>query len=885
MDLVSSGPLRTAQLRWLLANGAPALTVVCKATFSLRPGESPLASQQDEPNEDDTYWDDDSARSLSASTDLVPFKARADVLLVGSAYAASPVRSLVARLCVGPLDKSIEVCADRAFGADGALREGMPWGRMRLRYERAAGGAETPNPVGMRFDVQDARGNTVLPNLQPVGAMLGRRGDGFGPIGFGPIAPAWRERSAKVHRATPGWSPYGWASRPLPEGFDASFFNAAPPDQQLESLRPDEPIVLEHLHAEHARLTTRLADVLPRATVERPGAPPQPLALVCDTLSIDTDRGLCHLVWRGTVRLSHPAEAGRIVVSTGEEESAPSWNNPSPPQQPDGDRTIAPMMGGGGMAAFMPFARGRAEGPPAPPLPRAAAPGSALPFQRGGGGYGPPAGAPHPQQIPPPPPSTASIQTAPPPPPPGPPGGKPAFSLSSSAHEGTAIVEIPTGAHAAVGGPPPPSGPRPAMPSPATPPSPGLAPPGLAPPGLAPSGLAPSGLAPPGLAPPGLASLPMPMPGPVPPPPAPPPPVAPIETSPWAASGGAPDPARGSYGERMQKEPQAPPTPTDERRLRGEPEHLGGLTRSGETAVPSFLAAAAVAGVVAASNAAADPPPPVPSRGAGRAPLQRIASEAVDLVWFDAESVGRIRRRPPWRVLLSDLENAPEADSEEGALGNTPEEIEDRRDVLHVLVHGAAVDQYGISEALEQGVRADGKVINPLVLTTGQLAFSFDEMEMLKATLSAAMPFAQGDEALTAATTAAKEFLSTPGLIATGAVIESLTLRLREAFLRVKRPVANDYLTVQGERALLEKRHYQKREVFSKTHLRGLFFPIGAQDPIPAYLPEEVSKKLPLYQRFSARMIVEVHRTADQNEVHPAALRALALGRTLGARA
>lgn len=91
-----------------------------------------------------------------------------------------------------------------------------------------------------------------------------------------------------------------------------------------------------------------------------------------------------------------------------------------------------------------------------------------------------------------------------------------------------------------------------------------------------------------------------------------------------------------------------------------------------------------------------------------------------------------------------------------------------------MLVHGAAVDQYGISEALEQGVRADGKVINPLVLTTGQLAFSFDEMEMLKATLSAAMPFAQGDEALTAATTAAKEFLSTPGLIATGAVIESL---------------------------------------------------------------------------------------------------------------
>lgn len=327
----------------------------------------------------------------------------------------------------------------------------------------------------------------------------------------------------------------------------------------------------------------------------------------------------------------------------------------------------------------------------------------------------------------------------------------------------------------------------------------------------------------------------------------------------------------------------APSAPVDERRLRGEPEQLGTLSRPAETALPSFLAAAAVAGVVAASNAAADPPPPAPTR-AGRPAPQRVGSEAVDLVWFDPESVARIRRRAPWKVLLTDLEEAADFDAEEQALGNTPEEIEDRRDVLHVLVHGSAVDDYGIQEALEQAVRADGKVINPLVLTTGQLAFTFDEMEMLKATLSCAMPFAQGDESLTQATAAAKEFLQTPGLIATGAVIDSMTGRIREAFLRVKRPVANDYLHVQAERALLEKRHYQRREVFAATHLRGLFTAIGGQNPIPAYLPEELSKKLPLYQRFPVRMIVEVHRTADQNEVHPAALRAIAVGRTLSNR-
>lgn len=329
-----------------------------------------------------------------------------------------------------------------------------------------------------------------------------------------------------------------------------------------------------------------------------------------------------------------------------------------------------------------------------------------------------------------------------------------------------------------------------------------------------------------------------------------------------------------------------PQAPVDDRRLRGEPESLGSLPRPQETALPSFLAAAAVAGVVAASNAAADPPPPVPSRANRPAHAPKlVGAEAVDLLWFDPGSVARVRRHKAWKVLLTDLEMEPEVDPEEGALGNTPEEIEDRRDVLHVLVHGAAVDDYGIQEALEQAVRADGKIIPPLVLTTGTLGFTFDEMEMLKATLSCAMPFAQGDEPLTQATAAAKEFLQTPGLIATGAVIDSLTGRIREAFGRVKRPVANDYLTVQSERALLEKRHYQKREVFSATHLRGLFTPIGGANPMPAYIPEEVAKRLPLYQRFAVRMIVEVHRTADQNEVHPAALKAIAVGRTLANRA
>ena len=39
------------------------------------------------------------------------------------------------------------------------------------------------------------------------------------------------------------------------------------------------------------------------------------------------------------------------------------------------------------------------------------------------------------------------------------------------------------------------------------------------------------------------------------------------------------------------------------------------------------------------------------------------------------------------------------------------------------------------------------------------------------------------------------------------------------------------------------------------------------------------AKKLPLYQRFRARLIVELYFQEDQYETHPAALKALAIGR------
>ena len=73
------------------------------------------------------------------------------------------------------------------------------------------------------------------------------------PVGFGPIAPRWPGRVAHLRQYAAGWDPAQWHERPLPDGLDAGYFNAAPPDQQTNDIPPHLRLVLTNLHREHAR--------------------------------------------------------------------------------------------------------------------------------------------------------------------------------------------------------------------------------------------------------------------------------------------------------------------------------------------------------------------------------------------------------------------------------------------------------------------------------------------------------------------------------------------------------------------------------------------------------------------------------------------------------
>jgi len=320
MELVTLSALRAAQLVWRPAHGGFVLTVVCKATFALRPGLSPLSPSQQPVATADVYSDDGGA--LQVASDLVPLKKQPEVMLTGQAYApgGQRVSSFAARLVVGEIDKTVRLDGDRTFGVDGQPTEPAPFVRMPLVWQRAAGGPETANPAGRSSGASaqpDAYGRILAPNLLPPDFQLRSRNDVVPIVGFGPLAPFWPARARCLHRHAAGWDPARWPERPLPDDIDLAYFNAAPADQRRAAPFAEELLSLENLHPLFAQLSTRLAPVTPSATVER-GQGSEALQLRCDTLLIDSDRGLAMLVWRAHVVLERPDQPGRVVVTHAE---------------------------------------------------------------------------------------------------------------------------------------------------------------------------------------------------------------------------------------------------------------------------------------------------------------------------------------------------------------------------------------------------------------------------------------------------------------------------------------------------------------------------------------------------------------------------------------
>jgi hypothetical protein len=768
MDVLSVSPLRATSIAWQPHRGAWALTVVVKATYGLSPVVSNLCESQEYPSEEENHWDDDPARSLYSPSDLAPFKPGPEVMVVGHAFAprGEPVSSLVARIVIGDVDKSIEAFADQTVRLDGSRREGPRFVKMPLRYERAAGGPDTSNPVGMRLDVRDQLGAIALPNWRALGA--GDRIDWIEPVGFGPVAADWparKERSARLVR------PWAVSSEPLPDGLDPRYFMAAPRDQALSVLRADERIILENLHTDHPRFVTNLSGIEPRAFIDSQGRPPWELKLTCDTLWIDTDRSICTLTWRGQAHVDSPLQPGRVVVAMEQAGRPLSWLE------------VEPLALG--LAAAIPDVEDDSVHDATATQPIAATKTLDGPVKRTHA------------------PAWLDAKVQP----------DKARALAS-----------------------PPSAPTPAVTSART-----IAAPD---PRNSPSAIAPLALpwSAPRPTPPAAPKF-----GPAPSSPAPPPLHAPPP----------PPPARASVPGMVS--------------VSGSPSSLD-------------VGNAVKHGAAAASNAAASSKPAASAQG-GRpertelsAPSpaasqpQRPVTEHVDLVWFDPQSVSRVR------ALFVETTPAVSWLKSDAGASSEPQEQKDRREVLRTLARGKALDDGGLSDEILAAFKDDGTFQPPLVLVGGELCVVFDEIETLRATITVTTPFLGTDKKLREVVTLGMDALKSDLL---GDVADGLTARIEEAFVAPARAVAPSYLQASTERILLEGRRYQKKTIRGERRIRTLLTPTEGNAPIPTYFPEAASAALPIFRRFKVRAVVEVRPQEDQYESHRDALVVLALGRSL----
>ncbi len=312
VDVTALTPASCGSVLWR-AGGALRLTVIVKATFSFVHNEAATPCEPDPLVQEETYFGNNPAKGVDQAGDLAPYLPCAGVVLSGHAHArGTPVPAAAVRLAIfrgQPLiDKTLHVFGERS------PKTGMqprPFQKMGLDYRRAFGGpGVAANPVGVGGTAE----SQALPNV--VDPQDPQR-----PAGFGPISKFWTARKQLLgpHDRKPLEEPIA----EIPDRFDWRYFCAAPTDQQIDRLHGDEWIVLDGMHPELDRLQTQLPSARAEARWHPIGADgvgeAHPIELFADTLLIDANRGVCSVVWRGSVPLSGVDAAAQMRFYAGVE--------------------------------------------------------------------------------------------------------------------------------------------------------------------------------------------------------------------------------------------------------------------------------------------------------------------------------------------------------------------------------------------------------------------------------------------------------------------------------------------------------------------------------------------------------------------------------------
>ena len=343
MQLFNNTPFHAETLPFKGPKNKTILTVIVKGTYEFAPGKPlTVASEQISVAFGDEFHNNEDGGSLRFESDMAPFKPRADIALVGRAYApkGKAVQILDVLLRVGHIKKILRVIGNRRWVYSSSLLPEYPskprlFSTMDIVYERAFGGIDREtgifckeNLIGRGFFAKKSKkilDGAPLPNIEDPGRLIKSWKDHPKPVGFGFCSRTWIPRAACIGTYDEKWRKEH--SPDPPEDFRFDYYNAAHPDLQVEGyLRGDEEVELVNLTPDGTvrfQLPGNIMDCIvtksPRIEDELSSQSPvtEKVNLNLDTLCLIPDEKRLYLVWRGICPVNDltAAEVESITVT------------------------------------------------------------------------------------------------------------------------------------------------------------------------------------------------------------------------------------------------------------------------------------------------------------------------------------------------------------------------------------------------------------------------------------------------------------------------------------------------------------------------------------------------------------------------------------------
>ncbi|UYV13426.1 MAG: DUF2169 domain-containing protein [Phycisphaera sp.] len=324
MEIQNLTPMPFAMMHGRLGFPAHSLSLIVRGTFKLVEGK-PAEALEEQPAIGGDVLDDQDR--LRYEGEFVPFKPKADLLLVGHCHTPSgqALQSCPVLFRVGQTERLLGVFGDRRWqkkmlGLVPIRSDPEPFTTMSITYDRAFGGANSKaNPIGIGANSEREH---RLPNIEDPHDLIGSPTHSPTPAGFGPLPRDWALRSGKLGTYRKDYLQTRWPW--FPEDFDPTYWNAAPPPMQVDYLKGDERVYLQNLVADKPEFDGTLPGLRVRCFVTRKpteesdeeGSQEVPMHL--DTLWVDTDEMVVTLVWRGhtTVTDEEHEEIDHVLIGS-----------------------------------------------------------------------------------------------------------------------------------------------------------------------------------------------------------------------------------------------------------------------------------------------------------------------------------------------------------------------------------------------------------------------------------------------------------------------------------------------------------------------------------------------------------------------------------------